>query len=75
MAERLARETGAHNVDRFHLTPGVETDLRQVAEVRHTGPMMVEQLVAVLVDLRTPGKGRAVMMLDGHIQAPVPRTQ
>jgi hypothetical protein len=39
MAERLAWETGAHDVDRFDLVP---VDGGQVAEVRHTGPMMVE---------------------------------
>ena len=48
MAERLAREPGADDVDGFDLVP---VDLRQVAQVRHAGPVVGEQLVAVLVDL------------------------
>jgi len=39
VGEWLAWESGAHDVDRFDLAP---VDLRQVAEVWHTGPMMVE---------------------------------
>ena len=69
MAERLAWKPGAHHVDRFHLAP---VDLRQVAEGQDAGPVVGEQLVAVLVDLRIPGEGRAVMMLDGHVEAAVP---
>jgi len=64
MGERLAWKPGAQDVDRFDLVP---VDRGQVAEVRHTGPMMVEHLRTVFVDLGVPGEGRAVMMLDGHI--------
>jgi hypothetical protein len=39
MGERLAWKPGAHDVDRFDLVP---VDGGQVAEVWHTGPMMVE---------------------------------
>jgi len=39
MGEWLAWEPGAQDVDRFDLVP---VDHGQVAEVRHTGPMMVE---------------------------------
>ena len=69
MAERLAGETGAHDVDRFHLVP---VDGCQVAEVRCFGPVVGEQLVAVLGNFRVPGEGRAEVRFDSHVEAAVP---
>ena len=68
MGERLAWKPCTHDVHRVDLVP---VDLRQIAEVGLRGPVVGEQLRAVFVDFRVPGKVRAVMGFDGHVEAAI----
>jgi hypothetical protein len=72
VGERLAWKPGAHDVHRFDPVP---VDGRQIAEVRHVGPVVGQQLVAALVDFRVPGKVCAVMGFDGHVEAAIARAE
>ena len=72
MAEWLAWEAAAKDVDRLHFGP-VEDG--EIAQVRDAGETCLEYPVAVLVDLGVPRDGRSVVGGDSQIQTPVSRAE
>jgi|TARA_R100000093_G_scaffold40844_1_gene21359 hypothetical protein len=72
MAERLAWEPGADDVDGFDLVP---VEHGQVAQVRHSRMVRSEHLRCVLVYLRAPDGFDVEHLADAGFEAAVSRAQ